>query len=217
MPGGNAKDGFAVHADRQCWTPGLGINLALANERATVKERCSVRYDSLSDAKSACMARKGCGGISRDTGIECMTGNLEYELRSHRSISAGNADVQSWLRVGRAADGTCTEDLTREPLRAYAAKLYKGARSTMQGRGSARAAGMRGRGGGGGGNGWSRPQNQTLSVHRWPSGGSIETTAHCVGPCCSRPLHRNRTCAFRQLVFMPPHSFHFVSISSLRH
>ena len=35
--------------------------------------------------------------------------------------------------------------------------------------------------------------------------------AHCDGPCCSEPLKRNRTCAFRDLLFQPPSTFYYLS------
>ena len=41
--------------------------------------------------------------------------------------------------------------------------------------------------------------------------GLLHSRAHCVGDCCTRPLHRNRTCAFRDLLFRPPASFFFLS------
>ena len=41
--------------------------------------------------------------------------------------------------------------------------------------------------------------------------------AHCVGPCCDVALGRNRTCAFRDLLFSPPNSFYFLSDDGVDH
>lgn len=43
------------------------------------------------------------------------------------------------------------------------------------------------------------------------SHGLMRTRVHCVDQCCSQPLHRNRTCAFGNLLFRPPHHLFVVT------
>ena len=61
------------------------MNLALENEQATIRERCTLRSATLAEAQSKCDRRASCEGITRDAGLVCGNGrHLEYEMRTRK-------------------------------------------------------------------------------------------------------------------------------------
>eukprot|EP00966_Prymnesium_polylepis_P171462 3964258-Prymnesium_polylepis.1 len=76
-----------------------GINLALRFQGRGMgnKERCEYRYDTLNSAKAACeSAHAWCGGVARDTGLDCERGRLQFELRLNSSVGSASG-AASWL------------------------------------------------------------------------------------------------------------------------
>ena len=185
------------------WSPPLVINLALHDERMGVMQRCALRFRSLKEAQAACLKTPQCGGITRDSGLYCERERMEYEMRSGREIF-GTAN--SWLPISPDSSGNCSsaEQSVRRKLAhklAYEGKAHGGSR--------------------GGGGAQLLPTAErhssvlsdlklsTREPTRWSS------SRLCDGPCCSMPLHRNRTCAFRDLLFVPPNRFVYLSDKKL--
>ena len=54
-------------------------------------------------------------------------------------------------------------------------------------------------------------EQHLVSTLDFPLSNSTRSRSHCVGQCCAQPLARNRSCAFRDLLFRPPTSFFFLA------
>ena len=193
---------------RACWSPALSMNLALVNEQATIEQRCAHRYDSLEAAQAACeLSLSTCGGITRDGGLHCGDGQvLQYERRTRREIH--NTNAHSWIPLPRGADGSCS----KQALKAFSGKVVS--RSGGGGSASGRAANGRSNGQTGGHRDTVAPPldvHGSLQIRSRTPGRYVHSERFCVGPCCSKPLQRNRTCAFRDLLFVPPHHFYYMS------
>jgi hypothetical protein len=205
------------HAESgSCWTAPLAINLDLPPWGEG--NRCSLRSPTLPAAKAACLSQAWCGGVAKDGGLACQGEKQHFELRTRKEIDVGQGqDAKAWLRVlGRRNSTSCahvTVPLARAegwllPSATGAGGLSRRTPSSLvparphhhpaKGDGRAREqAGGR--------------HVETMLKLTTRSPGRIYSRAHCVGPCCSQPLHRNRTCAFRDLLFRPPSSFFFLS------
>ena len=188
---------------KSCWTPQLSMNLALHNELMSIPERCERRFVSLDLAQAACESAglAACGGITRDGGLQCDGQLRQYEMRTNREIHNNNA--ASWLPTPRNQDGTCS----REALRAFASKAAHERRGMVARAGVAptsRAAS--------GAAPASRAEVATqLRLREVEPHDRAASSRWCVGPCCDTPLHRNRTCAFRDLLYVAGKGFLYLS------
>ena len=94
-----------------CWVENSNLNLQIRTPETTAKERCAERRQDLTLAMAACEGkeRSWCGGVTRDSGIECGSmGLLRYEMRTS-DIDADGVGVKytSWTRGAKEADGSC--------------------------------------------------------------------------------------------------------------
>ena len=98
-----------------CWAEHPSVNLVLHDMAASASKRCLERHATLAAAQAACEAAKSwCGGVTRDSGIECRHTRLEYELRLSREIGTPpSTSVTSWLLHHRARNSTRCEGPTR--------------------------------------------------------------------------------------------------------
>ena len=92
----------ATHTGQGCSWSKLPTNMNLAlryQSRGMLNgERCTYRHPTLAIAKFTCEQEQAwCGGVSRDTGLDCGHGSkLQFELRLNSSLAdAGGAT--SWL------------------------------------------------------------------------------------------------------------------------
>jgi hypothetical protein len=96
----NGRGDKKVAAERSfCWTEHAGINLENHETDESVEQRCGERYASLVAAQRACeAARAWCGGVTRDSGLQCGSQHLDFELRSaERTEAPLSASIVSWL------------------------------------------------------------------------------------------------------------------------
>ena len=178
-----------------CWTAPLQINLALENEQFTIQQRCGIRYSALADAKAACEKSAACGGITEDGGLRCGDTHLNFELRVKREVKGSSSIRASWIKLQPTAGQPCTQQ------RESAVKQFVGKATTPTRRGPIKASEL------------AQPKRKdtwvpaiapavALQLGSHTSGMPVSSSRHCVGRCCSTPLQRNRTCAFRDLLFI---------------
>ena len=187
----------AIH--RSCWLSPESTNLASGPHAVGLDARCRVRHGDLSAAQQACEQMAWCGGVTQDGGLFCGgSSRLLYELRAPNRIESPGSGIRSWLRGTRTTDGGCAPSPRRSERDASVLEWRTGAAE-----GDVDPAMAAGR--------LSAIQVARALALRSRSPGRFRTRSHCVGGCCATPLHRNRTCAFQDLLFRPPSSFHFVT------
>lgn len=178
-----------------CWSPALRVNLALDNDQSTIAQRCQLRGGTLSETQAKCeLHRSWCGGITRDGGLHCGNNQLlRYEMRTRREIHH-SGDVESWITVRRGENGECAPKQSLASQ--FAGKLSDGRRH----RDSPKQPP-------------SADVSTSLQLRHVPASGvPVHSRRLCVGPCCTTPLQRNRTCAFRDLLFVgSTRTFYFLS------
>ena len=160
-------------------------------------DRCSARFDTVQAAMTACdVNRAWCVGVTRDFGLLC-GGEVRkrYEMRTGEQMADDR--YTSWIRTARNASGSCPQ--------AYPVSAHRKQHQAIPIAALRKQTHHQGD--------WSphiRAAASALKLEeRRP--GLIHSHAHCVGPCCSTPLQRNRTCTFSNILFRPPHNFYFVT------